>query len=302
MADIKWIKMTTDMFDNRKIKHLRRLPEGNNVVLIWVMLLTMAGRCNAGGYIFLTEKIPYTPETLADELGFGETTVHLALRALEELDMIVFDDGFLAIAGWKEHQNIESFERVREQNRLRKQRQREREKVLIEEKKPDADVELDDDEDIEIIDEETSESQGISEVEEFNNVVTLVSRDSHVTSRIQNKNKKENKNIIINYQEIINLYNDTCVSFPKVVSLSDARKKAIKARLRVYTLDDFKRMFEMAERSDFLKGSNDRNWSANFDWLIKDANMAKVLEGNYENKGAKKGADSYESEFNVKLW
>ena len=98
MAEVKWVKLTTDMFDNRKIKHLRRLPEGNNIVLIWVMLLTMAGRCNAGGMIFLTENIPYTPKMLADELDFEENTVLLALDALERLDMILTDNGVFAIA------------------------------------------------------------------------------------------------------------------------------------------------------------------------------------------------------------
>ena len=124
MAEVKWVKLTTDMFDNRKIKHLRRLPDGNNVVLIWVMLLTMAGRCNAGGMIFLTENIPYTPKMLADELDFEENTVQLALNALEQLNMIVTDGGFFAIAGWEEYQNIEGMEKIREQNRLRKQKQR----------------------------------------------------------------------------------------------------------------------------------------------------------------------------------
>ena len=84
MADVKWIKITTDMFDNRKIKHLRKLPEGNNIVLIWVMLLTAAGRCNASGMVFLTENIPYTPKMLADELEFEESTVVLALEALRD--------------------------------------------------------------------------------------------------------------------------------------------------------------------------------------------------------------------------
>ena len=130
MAEVKWVKLTTDMFDNRKIKHLRRLPEGNNIVLIWVMLLTMAGRCNSGGMIFLTENIPYTPKMLADELDFEENTVELALRALEQLDMIVTDNGVFAIAGWEEYQNIEGMEKIREQNRLRKQRQRENQKLL----------------------------------------------------------------------------------------------------------------------------------------------------------------------------
>ena len=76
---------------------------------------------------------------------------------------------------------------------------------------------------------------------------------------------------------------------------ADTRKKAIKARLNSYSVDDFKRLFQMAEESDFLKGKNDRNWMANFDWLIKDSNMAKVLDGNYKNK-AEKSKGSYERE------
>lgn len=130
MAGVAWVKITTDMFDNRKIKHLRRLPDGNNIVLIWVMLLTMAGRCNAGGMIFLTENIPYTPKMLADELDFEENTVILALQALEQFQMIVTDGDRFRIAGWEEYQNIEGLDRIREQNRLRKQRQRERQKLL----------------------------------------------------------------------------------------------------------------------------------------------------------------------------
>lgn len=128
MAEVKWVKIMTDMFDNRKIKHLRHLPEGNNIVLIWVMLLTIAGRCNAGGMIFLTEDIPYTPKMLADELGFEENTVRMALKALEEFNMITTDHAHFAIAGWNEYQNIEGMDKIREQNRLRKAAQRARAK------------------------------------------------------------------------------------------------------------------------------------------------------------------------------
>lgn len=85
-------------------------------------------------------------------------------------------------------------------------------------------------------------------------------------------------------QQIADLYNDTCVSFPQVRTLSEKRKKAIKVRLKKYSLDDFKTLFIKAEASDFLKGANKRNWSATFDWLIEDGNMAKVLDGNYDNK------------------
>lgn len=131
MNEVKWIKITIDMFDNRKIKHLRKLPDGNNIVLIWVMLLSMAGRCNAGGMIFLTENIPYSPKMLADELDFEESTVKLALEALEHFGMIVTtDEGFLAIAGWGEYQNLDGMERVREQTKRRVQRYRENQKLL----------------------------------------------------------------------------------------------------------------------------------------------------------------------------
>lgn len=250
MSDVKWIKITTDMFDNRKIRHLRKLPEGNSIVLIWVMLLAMAGKCNDHGKIYLTENIPYTPKMLADELDFEENTVQLALQALEQLDMIVLDDGYFSITGWEEHQNIEGMDRIREQNRIRKQRQREKERLIAES--------------------------------------CVMSRDSHATE--EDKDKEEEKDIDkeskekVTCEQVVDLYRSICVSYPKVISLSEARKRAIRARLKMYSMDDFRMLFEKAEASSFLKGANNRNWSATFDWLLKESNMVKVLEGNYDNK------------------
>lgn len=129
MSGISWIKIDVGMFENRKIRYLRKQPEGDSIVLIWIMLLTLAGRCNAGGAIFLTETVPYTPQMLADELGFDVDTIHNALEALERLNMVVPNESYLQIAGWSEHQNIEGMEKVREQNRMRKAAQREREKA-----------------------------------------------------------------------------------------------------------------------------------------------------------------------------
>lgn len=121
--------MSTDLFDNRKIKHIRKLPDGNNILLIWIYLLTLAGRCNAGGMIFLTENIPYTAEMLADESGFDINTVRLAIEALTNFGMI--SQNPLFVTGWEEHQNIEGMDKIREQNRLRKANQRAREKLLL---------------------------------------------------------------------------------------------------------------------------------------------------------------------------
>ncbi len=258
MAEVRWIKLCVDMFDHRKIKHLRRLPEGNSIVLIWVMLLTMAGRCNAGGMIFLTENIPYTPKMLADELGFEETTVQLALNALENFNMIIANHGYFMISGWEEYQNIEGMDKIREQNRLRQKKWYEKQKEL-----PNV---------------------------RTNVILTQPNATEEEKEKIKESDlEKESIREKTDFQSVVELFHSICVSYPKIRSLSDSRKKAIKARLNTYNLDDFKTVFENAEASSFLKGSNDRNWSANFDWLIADKNMAKVLEGQYTDKPKRYG-------------
>ena len=87
-----------------------------------------------------------------------------------------------------------------------------------------------------------------------------------------------------NYQEIVDLYNAICTSLPKVKILTEKRKKAISARLSIYNIQDFETLFHKAEESDFLRGNNNHDWRANFDWLINDSNFVKVLEGNYDKK------------------
>ena len=97
------------------------------------------------------------------------------------------------------------------------------------------------------------------------------------------------------YSQIQKLFNDLCPSFPKVLKLNEARKKAIKARWIEYDRDPnaFIKLFTMAEASSFLKGRNERNWAATFDWLLNTTNMTKVLEGNYKDKGENHHANNH---------
>ena len=105
---------------------------------------------------------------------------------------------------------------------------------------------------------------------------------------LPNKEIKDNKSLIDkDIEDVIDLYHSICISLPTIRAVSSQRAKAIKARLQTYSMNDFKAMFEKAEASSFLKGKNERGWSATFDWLINDANMAKVLEGNYADRGRK---------------
>lgn len=264
MSEIKWIKITTDMFDNRKIKHLRNMPEGNNIVLIWVMLLTIAGKCNDNGLIYLTKDIPYTPKMLADELKFEENIIKLALDVLQRFSLISIENDYYLITGWQEHQNVEGMDKIREQNRIRKQKQREREKMLALE---DSHVKS---RDSHATEEDKNKIKNKIRIEEDKK------NNTDVLSELPTKNKQ------INYKKIVDDYNRICKSYSKIKKLTKARKDAIRTRLNTYTLDEMLEVFRKAEASDFLKGKNN-NWKASFDWLIKDNNMAKVLEGNYDN-------------------
>lgn len=108
------------MFDNPKIKYLRSLPDGDRLLLVWVAVLTMAGRCNANGMLILTDTIPYSADMIANEFDFDLNTVKLALKAFSDLNMIMLVDGVLAIPGWSEYQSADRLEELREKDRERK--------------------------------------------------------------------------------------------------------------------------------------------------------------------------------------
>lgn len=122
-----------------------------------------------------------------------------------------------------------------------------------------------------------------------NNNIDISDEISHSPSE-KGETPKTEKNPV-DYERIMNLFNEICTGFPKITKLSDRRRRAIRARLNgKYSLDDIERAFRKAQASDFLKGANDHNWSADFDWIINDSNMAKILDGNYDNgKASMKG-------------
>ncbi|MGI6162280.1 MAG: phage replisome organizer N-terminal domain-containing protein [Christensenellales bacterium] len=136
MGDVKWIKITTNMFEDEKIDFIESLPEADAILVIWVKLLTLAGKCNTNGFIFLTENIPYTDEMLSHKFRRPLNTVKLALQTLKRLKMIEFnDEGYLKITNWEKHQNVEGLERIREQTRKRVAKHRA--KKMLEEGKQD---------------------------------------------------------------------------------------------------------------------------------------------------------------------
>lgn len=114
-----------------------------------------------------------------------------------------------------------------------------------------------------------------------------------------NKEKDKKENIIA---DIIGLYNEICVSLPKVKTVSNARKTAIKSLVNKYDIEQIRTVFTKAETSNFLKGNNNHSWQANFDWLIKDSNFVKVLDGNYDNKTSQSEENQNMATYDLELF
>lgn len=130
MAEIKWIKITTDIFDDEKILLIESMPEADSVIVIWFKLLAFAGKSNNNGVFMLSDKIAYTDEMLATIFRRPLNTVRMALQTFETFGMIEINDGVISIANWDKHQNVEGMDKIREQNRIRVAKHREKQKLL----------------------------------------------------------------------------------------------------------------------------------------------------------------------------
>lgn len=265
MAEVKWIRLNTDMFDNAKIKFLRRLPEGDKIVLFWVMLLTKAGKCNSNGYIFLTESIPYTPDMLSAEFDIEVSVIELALSSLNRLNMISLEEHTLFINGWEEHQNAEGLDKIREQTRKRVAKYREKQKLISRNatcnvmvmKGNGTDIEIEEERDI-----ETEEERDIDR-----EVGNSIAKDIILTE---------------NLESIVEAWNSLGLS--KIKSLQGNRAKELSERLKEHGEAAIMESIENIKKSSFLRGQNKTCWRISFDWLLKPNNFTKVLEDTYRDK------------------
>lgn len=263
MAEVKWIRLNTDMFDNAKIKFLRRLPEGDKIVLFWVMLLTKAGKCNSNGYIFLTESIPYTPDMLSAEFDIDVSIVELALSSLNRLNMISLEEHTLFINGWEEHQNAEGLDKIREQTRKRVAKYREKQKSIY------------------------GNATCNVTVMQGNGTDKEKDRDRDIDIDIDMHRELDNnipKDILAteNFVSIVEAWNSLGLS--KIKSLQGNRAKVLRERLKEHGEAAIMESIENIKKSSFLRGQNKTGWIISFDWLLKPNNFKKVLEDTYRDK------------------
>lgn len=272
--EVKWIKICTDIFDDEKIALIDSMPDSDSILVIWFKLLCMAGKQNNGGVFMLNDKIAYNDEMLATIFRRPLNVVRLALSTFEKFGMVEIVDNVYTIPNWNKHQNLDKLEQEKEKTRKRVADFRQKQKLLAQPKN----------------DENLCNAYCNVTVTECNNSCNGYSNvtvtECNATDKNKNKNKneiREDKNRIL-YQQIIDLFHETCVSFSKITALSEKRKKMINARLNTYGIEKITEVFKKAESSDFLKGKNNRDWKANFDWIMNDSNFAKILDGNYDNK------------------
>ena len=123
MAD--WVKLATNMFDNKKIKQIEVAPKGKQMLLLWVRLICLAGTINDGGRVYVTKGVPYTNKGLAVELNESVAVVDAAMKLFREYNMIDVDEEHgLYLVGWEKHQNIEGLEKIRDDAKIRQRRLR----------------------------------------------------------------------------------------------------------------------------------------------------------------------------------
>ena len=250
-----WLKLMKDFFQQPKMKKLRRIAGGAIYTVIYLKMQLLS--LEDGGHLHYEGIEKDFAEEIALTIDEDVENVKFVLLYLQQQGLIeeigsneyVLPEAVKCIGGESESAK-----------RMRSLRQRQAAALLPE---------------------KTSHCDGnVTESD-----VDVRSCDTEIDiEKEKDKELEKNKREKIDYQLIADMYHTLCPSFPKIRFLSDSRKKAIKARLNTYTLDDFQTLFRTAEASSFLKGQNDRNWTADFDWLINGANMTKVLEGKYQNR------------------
>lgn len=128
--EVKWIKISTDIFDDEKFDAIETLSDKHMIQLAWIKLLCLAGKCNESGFLMLTREIPYTDEMIANRFRMSIGDTQRALQFFQSLNMIEVVDNVYMVSNWTLHQNQKGLEDLNKAHAERQKRYRERQKAL----------------------------------------------------------------------------------------------------------------------------------------------------------------------------
>ena len=255
MADVKWIKLSTGLPDNRKIKQIRTLPNGDTIALMWIFLMCLAGNSNDDGFVFFTKEIPYTDEMLAEEFKMDINTIRLGLATFEKFGMLEIVNDFICLSAWEKWQSTDKLSELKEYNRIKQRESRARKRLsktvndMSMTSQPCQDIDIDKDK------------------EKDNNLI--VSKDTIRQTNVRRVIEEWNK------------LQDVGIAPIRDIKPTSKRCQLLKGRIREYGMDDILKAMDNIRHSDFLRGDNKNGWMITFDWFVKPNNFLKVLEGNY---------------------
>ena len=262
MAEIKkyyWLKLKEDFFEEKQIKYLRKLPDGDKLVIAYLKMQLKSLKTE--GFIKYDSILPSNIEELSMILDEDINIVTLLIKALQKVGAIeILDDGSFYMIAMQDLIGKEgaSAERVRKFRERQKQNE------------------------IKMLPCNTNVTNCNTEIEK--------EKEKEIELDIE-KDKKINK-----YNDVVEIYNTYCTNLAQVQKLTEKRKIAINKLLKEINLEQFKEICAIANKSDFLTGNNDRNWKADFDFIIRPDKAVSILEGKYSYKQKDK-MDGF-----IKLW
>lgn len=274
MSDVKWIKITTEIFDDEKILLIESLPEADSIIVLWFKLLCLAGKNNNSGVFIMNDKIAYTDEMLATVFRRPVNTVRMALNAFERYGMIEIIDGVITIPNWGKHQNFDKIEQKTNYMREYMREYREKQKALIgckanskaNSKANVSEAEEEIDIDIDIDNKSSKDDMSLSD-----------ERNTDDDPVVDEKASMNHKSDI---DAVVKAWNDT--PFRPIVRMKPDTKryKMLVARIKEYGLDSVLKAISNAGESEFLRSEKAVSWF-DFEWMVRPNNFEKVLEGRY---------------------
>ncbi|WP_367362829.1 phage replisome organizer N-terminal domain-containing protein [Mesotoga sp.] len=282
MNDVKWIRINTDIFSDEKIVFLRNMPNGDSLLTLWIFLLVLAGKTNDGGLIYFKPNVPYSIQMLSLIANIPQSTVELGLKTMQDFEMIEIDSEGIIVLNWEKHQNTKGLEKIREQTKFRTRRYRERLKELSDGRN---------------IPNNSSNNERCDASRDV--TVTHLDIELDIDKDIRSSSRQQVDSISrVPFQKIVDLYHSICCSLPRIKGLSESRKAQLRARWKEYPNFEFwESFFQRVELSDFLAGrvtpTNGRKpFIANLQWITKQENFLKILEGNYDNRKGEENDNS----------
>lgn len=271
--DVKWIKITTDIFNDEKILLLESMPEADTVIVIWFKLLTLAGKQHNDGVFWLTDRIAYTDELLATIFRRNLNTVRMALARFEELGMIEIINNVITIPNWSKYQNFDALDRKRERDREYQREYRRRQKALAAGN-----------------DEETPSDP--PDLPKGDDGEADVPRMPEEPKGPPEPPKKPVERKPSDVERVLTAWNSIKKIRPvRNILPGKNRDIMLRARIRENGIDAVLEAIENIKKSPFLLGDSKKGWQITFDWFVKPNNFPKVLEGNYIDGSAQNNSD-----------